>query len=449
MGKLLADITPLRESPDFRRLWLGSAVSNLGSQLTLVAVSLEVYRLTQDSLYVGLLSIFALVPLVLGGLLGGSIADAHDRRRVALLATTVLWLTTAALALQAWLEVGNVWLLYVLVAVQSGAQAINQPARSAIIPMLVRKELLPAANALSMISFGLAMTAGPLLAGVLVAWVGFGWTYTLDVASFVFAFWALLKLPPMPPGKEAHRAGLRSVVEGFRFLGTRPNLRMTFVIDLVAMIFAQPRALMPAIGAVMIGGGEATVGILLASTAVGAFLAGLFSGPLGGVRRQGSAVVWSVMGWGASIAGFGLVVVLAGRSGEAGVTLWLLPAALCCALAGISDSVSAVFRTTILQAATPDHLRGRLQGVFVVVVAGGPRIGDMLAGGGTKLLSEGWVLLLGGLLCIAVAWAAGPLAVGFPEVRRAEPRSVAAAGAGISRGQELREEAQCIITTTD
>jgi ENTS family enterobactin (siderophore) exporter len=413
VGKLLADITPLRESPDFRRLWLGSAVSNLGSQLTLVAVSLEVYRLTQDSLYVGLLSIFALVPLVLGGLLGGSIADAHDRRRVALLATTVLWLTTAALALQAWLEVGNVWLLYLLVAVQSGAQAINQPARSAIIPMLVRKELLPAANALSMISFGLAMTAGPLLAGVLVAWVGFGWTYTLDVASFVFAFWALLKLPPMPPGKEAHRAGLRSVVEGFRFLGTRPNLRMTFVIDLVAMIFAQPRALMPAIGAVMIGGGEATVGVLLASTAVGAFLAGLFSGPLGGIRRQGSAVVWSVMGWGASIAGFGLVVVLAGRSGEDGVTLWLLPAALCCALAGISDSVSAVFRTTILQAATPDHLRGRLQGVFVVVVAGGPRIGDMLAGGGTKLLSEGWVLLLGGLLCIAVAWLVARWQSGF------------------------------------
>jgi ENTS family enterobactin (siderophore) exporter len=360
VAKLLADLTPLRESPDFRRLWLGSAVSNLGSQLTLVAVSLEVYRLTQDSLYVGLLSIFALVPLVLGGLLGGSIADAHDRRRVALLATSVLWLTTAALAAQAWLEVGNVWLLYVL-----------------------------------------------------VAWVGFGWTYTLDVVSFVFAFWALLKLPPMPPGKEAHRAGLRSVVEGFRFLGTRPNLRMTFVIDLVAMIFAQPRALMPAIGAVMIGGGEATVGVLLASTAVGAFLAGLFSGPLGGIRRQGSAVVWSVMGWGASIAGFGLVVVLAGRSGVDGVTWWLLPAALCCALAGISDSVSAVFRTTILQAATPDHLRGRLQGVFVVVVAGGPRIGDMLAGGGTKLLSEGWVLLLGGLLCIAVAWAVARWQSGF------------------------------------
>ncbi len=413
MGKLLADITPLRESPAFRRLWLGSAASALGSQLTLVAVSLEVYRLTQDSLYVGLLSIFALVPLVFGGLLGGSIADAHDRRTVALLASAALWLTTGALALQAWLQVGNVWLLYVLVAVQSGAQAINQPARSAIIPVLVRKELLPAANALSMMGFGLTMTAGPLLAGVLVASIGFAWTYTIDVASFAFVLWALLKLPAMPPGQQLHRAGLRSVVEGFRFLGTRPNLRMTFVIDLVAMILAQPRALLPAIGALMIGGGETTVGVLLAATAVGAFLAGLFSGPLGAVRAQGAAVVWSVMGWGASIAGLGLVVVLAGRSGAGGVTGWLVPAALCCALAGIADSVSAVFRTTILQSATPDRLRGRLQGVFVVVVAGGPRVGDMLAGGATRLLNEGWVLLAGGVLCAVLAWLVARWQSGF------------------------------------
>lgn len=413
MGKFLADITPLRESPAFRRLWLGTAASAVGSQLTLVAVSLEVYRLTQDSFYVGLLSIFALVPLILGGLLGGSIADAHDRRRVALLASSVLWLTTGCLALQAWLQVGNVWLLYALVAVQSGAQAINQPARSAIIPVLVRKELLPAANALSMMSMGLSMTAGPLLAGVLVSTIGFAWTYTIDVASFAFVVWALVKLPAMPPDRVTHRAGLRSVVEGFRFLGTRPNLRMTFVIDLIAMILAQPRALLPAIGALMIGGGEATVGILLAATAVGAFLAGLFSGPLGRVRAQGTAVVWSVMGWGASVAGLGLVVVLAGRSGGAGVTAWLIPAALCCALAGIADSVSAVFRTTILQSAAPDHLRGRLQGVFVVVVAGGPRVGDLLAGGATKLLSEGWVLLAGGVLCAVAAWLVARWQSGF------------------------------------
>jgi ENTS family enterobactin (siderophore) exporter len=287
VGKLLADITPLKESPAFRRLWISSAVSAVGSQLTLVAVSLEVYRLTQDSLYVGLLAVFALVPLVIGGLLGGSIADSHDRRRVALLATTVLWLTIGLIALQSWLHLGNVWVLYFLVAVQSGAQAINQPARSAILPMLIRQELLPAANALSMMSFGLALTAGPLLAGVLVAWLGFAWTYAIDFASFAFVLWAVYRLPPLPPSGSPSRAGIQSVVEGFRFLGTRPNLRMTFVIDLIAMILAQPRALMPAIGALMIGGGEATVGVLLASTAVGAFLAGLFSGPLGGIRLAG------------------------------------------------------------------------------------------------------------------------------------------------------------------
>ena len=413
MGKLLADITPLRESPAFRRLWLGSAVAAVGSQLTLVAVSLEVYRLTQDSFYVGLLGIFALVPLVFGGLLGGSIADAHNRRTVVLLASSVMWLTTGAIALQSWLELANVWILYALVALQSAAQSINQPARSAILPTLIRNGLLPAANALSMMSFGLAMTIGPLLAGVLVAWVGFGWTYTIDFICFAGVLWAVFRLPSMPPSGSAGRAGIRSVIEGFRFLSTRPNLRMTFIIDLIAMILAQPRALMPAIGALMIGGGEATVGILLASTAVGAFLAGLFSGPLGQVRWQGSAVVWSVMGWGASIAGFGAVVLLAGRTDGGGATLWLIPAALCCAMAGIADSISAVFRNTILQAAAPDHLRGRLQGVFIVVVAGGPRVGDLLAGGGTKIFSEGWVLLLGGVLCIGAAWLAAQLQPGF------------------------------------
>ena len=413
VGKLLADVTPLRESPAFRRLWLGSAVSAVGSQLTLVAVSLEVYRLTQDSFYVGLLGIFALVPLVIGGLMGGSIADAHDRRRIALLATSVLWLTTGLIALQAWVQLGNVWVLYLLVALQSGAQAINQPARSAIIPTLIRKELLPAANALSMLTLGLAMTAGPLLAGLLVAWLGFGWTYTIDFVSFAFVLWAVYRLPPMPPTGGHSKAGIRSVIEGFRFLGTRPNLRMTFIIDLIAMVLAQPRALLPAVAALMIGGGEATVGILLACTAVGAFLAGLFSGPLGSVRRQGTAVVVSVMGWGASIGAFGLVVLLAGPTPDGAVTLWLLPAAVCCVLAGIADSISSVYRNTILQAAAPDHLRGRLQGVFIVVVAGGPRIGDLLAGGATKILNEGWVLLLGGALCIAGALLAAKLQPGF------------------------------------
>ena len=402
MPRLLADLTPLRESRDFRRLWTGTALSAVGTQLTLVAVSLEVYELTQSSLYVGMLGVVGLVPLVLAGLYGGSVVDAYDRRKVALFSAVVLWLTTIGIAVQAWLGLQNVWLLFALVAVNAGAGGLNHPARSAIIPRLIRTELLPAANALSMITFGLAMAVGPLLAGVLVGQVGYGWTYTIDVVTFTAAMCALYRLDPMPPVGQVQKAGLKSVLEGFTFLGTRPNIRMTFIVDLAAMVLAQPRALLPAIGALMLGGGAETVGILLAATAAGAFLAGLFSGPLGLVRRQGLAVMWSVVAWGLSVAAFGVVVVLAGEHDGGGVSPWLLPAALAMGAAGIADSISGVFRSTILQAATPDAMRGRLQGVFVVVVAGGPRLGDLVSGIDASLLGEGWAAVAGGLACVAV-----------------------------------------------
>jgi ENTS family enterobactin (siderophore) exporter len=400
--QLLADLTPLRLSPAFRRLWIGSALSAVGSQLTLVAVSLQVYALTGSSFAVGLLGLFALVPLVLAGLYGGAIADSRDRRQVALASSAVLWLSTVAIAAQAWAGLDNVWVLYVLVAVHSGAGGINQPARGAIIPKLVGTKLLPAANSLSMVTFGISQMVGPLLGGVLVAQVGYAWTYSIDVLTFLAALWSVYRLPSIPPEGGHAKAGIRSVVEGFRFLGTQPNVRMTFLIDLVAMVLAAPRALLPAIGAALIGGGEATVGILLAATALGAFLAGLFSGPLGRIHRQGVAVFWAVVGWGASIALFGAVVLAAG-GGTTAASGWLWVAAACMALAGMSDAVSAVFRTTILQTATPDHLRGRLQGVFVVVVAGGPRLGEMVSGGAAAALGEGLTLVLGGLACVGLA----------------------------------------------
>lgn len=397
-------MTPLRESPDFRRLFFGMSLSAVGTQLTLVAVSLEIYALTQSSLYVGLLGLFALLPLVVAGLYGGSVIDAYDRRRVALISAFVLWGTTIAIAVQAWMGVENIWLLYGLIAIQSGAAGINQPARTAIIPRLVRPELLPAANALTMVTFGIGMTLGPLLAGVLVAQVGYGWTYTIDVVTFTAALWALFRLPAMRPEGEVNKAGIKSVVEGFRFLATRPNIRMTFLVDLAAMVMAQPRALLPAIGAIMIGGGELTVGILLGSVALGAVLAGLFSGPLGHVRRQGAAVLWSIVAWGLCVSSFGVVVVLAGRTDHTGMSMWIIPAALIMVMSGISDSVSSVFRTTILQSATPDAMRGRLQGVFIVVVAGGPRLGDMVAGTEASFIGEGWAAVVGGLLCILLVF---------------------------------------------
>lgn len=187
-------------------------------------------------------------------------------------------------------------LLYALVALHSGASGINQPTRGAIIPALVGLKLVPAANALNMMTFSVAMMAGPVLGGVLVASVGYAWTYSIDVVTFLAALYAVWRLPSLPPqraeGEAAPtgRVGVRSVVEGLRFLGSRPNLRMTFLADIVAMATAFPRALLPAVGGVVLGGGEAAVGVLLAAMAAGAFLAGLFSGPFTRLHAQGWGV---------------------------------------------------------------------------------------------------------------------------------------------------------------
>ena len=408
MARLLLDITPLRVSPAYRRLWLGNTLAYVGTQLTLVAVSLEVFALTGSSFAVGLLGLAALVPLVVAGLYGGAIADRHDRRRVALTSSAVMWLTTVGIAAQAWAGLESVPVLYALVALHSGASGINQPTRGAIIPALVGLPLVPAANALNMMTFSVAMMVGPMLGGVLVAAVGYAWTYSIDVVTFLAALYAVWRLPSLPPQRaetataSGTRWGLASVVEGLRFLGSRPNLRMTFLADIVAMTTAFPRALLPAIGAVVLGGGEAAVGVLLAAMAAGAFLAGLFSAPFTRLHAQGWGVYVSILVWGGAVAAFGGVVWWAQSlpDGDPRLTLAFALAALCMAVGGAADSLSGVFRGSILQSATPDHLRGRLQGVFVVVVAGGPRLGELLTGGASVGLGEGPTLLAGGVLCM-------------------------------------------------
>ena len=419
MPRLLADLTPLKVSPDFRRLWAGNVLSAVGTQLTLTAVALEVFALTGSSFAVGMLGLAALVPLIVAGLYGGAVADQFDRRRVALGSSFVMWLTTVGIAAHAWAGWESVALLYALTAVHSAASGVNQPTRGAIIPALVGRRLLPAANALNMMTFSVAMMAGPLLGGVLVASIGYAWTYSVDVVTFLAALYALWRLPAMPPEREEgedaapRRVGISSVVEGLRFLATRPNLRMTFLADIVAMATAFPRALIPAIGAMMLGGGEAAAGLLLAALAAGAFLAGLFSGTFTRLDAQGRGVYVAIAVWGAAVAAFGVVVWWASGLPAGDVRLgWALAAsAVCMVVAGAADSVSAVLRTTILQSATPDRLRGRLQGVFVVVVAGGPRLGEMIQGGASLALGEGLTLIAGGVLCV----------VGVSLLMRAQP----------------------------
>ncbi|MCW2811376.1 MAG: transporter [Friedmanniella sp.] len=404
---LLLDLQPLRASPPFRRLLFGLGVSNLGTQLTVVAVGLQVYDITRSTLSVGVLGICALVPLIVLGLYGGALVDQYDRRRVALVASVALWVITLALALQAFLHVDSVLLLYGLVALQSAGFAVNNPARTAIIPRLIDPFLLPAANVLQTIAFNVALTAGPLLGALLVAGGGFGAAYALDAVLFSAALWALWRLPDLPPETMADgvpvRRGLASVVEGLRYLATRPNVRMTFLVDLIAMIFAMPRVLFPAVGVVFLGGGAATTGLLSAAYAAGAVLAGVFSGGLVGMRRQGRVITLSIVAFGLAVSGFGLVLVSAGAHSPTRVLVVGLAAAMAfLAVAGGADSISAVFRQTILQSATPDHMRGRLQGVFIVVVAGGPRLGDLVLGTGSSWVGEAWTAVAGGLVCVVL-----------------------------------------------
>ena len=383
------DLTPLRESKPYRRLLLGEAVSVTGTQIAAVAVMLQVYEITRSAVAVGMVGVAGLLPLIVFGLYGGAIADAFDRRKLVLLTTCGQLMLAVVLVGQAVAGLERVWLLYLVVAAQSGLFAIDSPARQAFVPRLLPRHLLPAANALKQVEFNLAVTVGPVLAGVLVARFGYGAAYGLDALSFLVALGAVRGLPGMAPEGGGRKAGTASVLEGLAFLRTRQVLLMTFVVDLVAMVFAMPRALFPALAEQVYGGGPQTAGLLYSSLAAGALVGALFSGWFGRIHRHGVAVLLAISGWGVAITLFGTTDIL-----------WL--GMLFLAAAGIADMVSAVFRTAILQAAAPDEMRGRLGGVFIVVVAGGPRIGDARAGGGAELVGLQGASVAGGLAVVGI-----------------------------------------------
>lgn len=395
------DLTPLRRSAAYRRLWLGLGISNIGQQMTAVAVGLQVYDLTGSSLMVGLVGLFQLIPLIGFGLYGGTLSDAFDRRKVGIVSALGMWIASIAFLAQSLAGLGNVWVLYAIVAVHSSFFAVGGPARGAIIPRIVPEALLPAANALGSMTWSLGFALGPLIGGVVVAATGtVSSAYLIDVIAYGVVVWAMWRLPSLPPqptvSGERPTYGWAAVREGFAFLRGKRNLQMTFYEDLIAMVFGMPRALFPAIAAQWYGGTTAqvalTLGLLSAAPAVGALVSSVLSGPVGRVRWQGRAIVIAIVIWGVAITAFGLV-------------RWLPLALLFLAVAGAADNVSAIFRMTILQAATPDEYRGRLQGVFTVVVAGGPRAGDVEAGAVAAAFGETVSVLSGGIATVVLATA--------------------------------------------
>ncbi|MFH8519781.1 MFS transporter [Streptomyces gelaticus] len=386
--RIFADLTPLRSSPDYRRLWFGNTVSWIGQGMTSLAVSLQVYDITGSALSVGLIGFCSFLPLVVFGLYGGAVADTIDRRKLGLASSAgsfVLSLVLVAITLAGVEQVG---LLYAIVGLQAACFAVNAPARSSMIARLLPPEQLPAANALTSMTGTTGTLVGPMLGGLVVGWWGYRAAYTVDALTFTASLYAMWRLPAMLPERKEGAGDKRaSVADGLRFLGTRPNLRMTFFTDLCAMLLAHPRALFPVVAVLWYGGDAKTTGLLVAAPALGALLGGVFSGWLGRIRRHGLAVLLAVACWGTAIALFGLTR-----------QLWL--GLLFLALAGCADTTSMVFRNTMLQAAVPDEMRGRLQGVFIVVVAGGPRLGDFLAGSVADLTSPALAVTGGGIACV-------------------------------------------------
>jgi MFS family permease len=399
--RFFADTTPLR-TPDFRRLWLAGIVTVIGGNLTIFAVPVQLYALTQNSAYVGLSGLFALVPLVVFGLWGGAWADAMDRRLLLIIASCGLAVASVMLWLQAALELNNVWVVLCLLSVQQAFYAINSPTRAAAIPRMLPGDQLPAANSLNMTVMQFGAIVGPLLAGVMLRWVDLSTLYLIDAITCTLPIWATFRLAPMPPTNGNQGSGfgaVRSIFEGFRYLAGNRVVLMSFVVDLIAMIFGMPRALFPQMAHESFGGpveGGTTMALLAAAIAAGAVAGGVFSGWLPRIRRQGLAVVVAIVVWGAAMIGFGLAGGLA--HGTAGMVLWIALAFL--AIGGAADMVSSAFRNTILQQAASDDVRGRLQGVFTVVVAGGPRLADAAHGGAAAVVGTTVAAAGGGVLVV-------------------------------------------------
>jgi MFS family permease len=405
MRSFLPDIAPLRASRDYRLLFFGQLISQAGTALRLVAVPYQIYLLTGSTLAVGLLGLFSAVPLIALSLWGGVIADRVDRRRMLVVTNSCLALTSVVLALATQLGSATVPVLFLLTAVGSGFSALDRPARAALAPSLVERRLIPAAMALNQTQFQLALVVGPAIAGLIIARFGLALAYWIDVATYLVAIVALLLMRvPRRDVTVVHAAPIRALVEGTAFLWSRPLLLATMFVDFFAMFFGVSRAVMPYFADRVFQVGPEGLGLLYAAPGVGATVVAFTSGWTSGVRRQGIGILAAVAIFGLAVATFGLLPPSAFLFGLA-----LL------AVAEGADTVSAIFRSTILQVETPDALRGRVSSINLVFVAGGPQLGQVESGVIAELWSPEAAVVTGGLACVGVVVAAHAL---VPQVAR-------------------------------
>ncbi|MET9339032.1 MFS transporter [Nonomuraea sp. NPDC003804] len=398
----LLDISPLRTSPAFRRLWIGTAAIRFSGQMAVVAVLYQVWELTHNPLWTGAIGVATAVPTTVLGLFGGTIADTFDRRPVVLLTSLGAIVAAALLAVQAIAGIGSAPLVLALVAVQTSCTALGWASRRAFIPTLLPKSQVSAGVALDLLAFQVAMLGGPALAGVLLATWGPTWVYAVDALAILLSLYGVARLPSMRPEGGSARAGLRATGAGVVFLWRRPALRGVLAADLAATVLAIPVALFPIINQERFGGDPHTLGLFLTAVAVGGTASAMLSGAVTNATRPGAVMLGAVGIWGLAMAGFGLFDSLAG-------TL------ICLAIAGAADNVSVTSGGTLVQLETPDGFRGRINSAQYAVGAGGPGIGDARAGLVASLTSASAAAISGGLACVL---AVAVIAVTHPAMRR-------------------------------
>jgi MFS family permease len=402
LGLLAPDTSALRESRDLRLVILGNFVSGMGTQATLVALPYQIYTESHSALLVGLVGAVELVPLIISALLGGALADRMDRRTLLLLDQIGLVLVAGALAAVSFAGDPAIPVLYALAGLLAGVSALQNVVRSAIVPTLVRRELMRSALALNYGLYQLTMVIGPGLGGLVIAALGVGAAYTIDAVSCLAMVFAVIAIAPQPPsGVEKHETVRRSIADGLRFVRGNQALLGSFAIDLVAMTFGMPRALFAVLSVSVYHAGASGTGVLYSAVSLGATVAAVTTGWLSHTRRLGLVVIWAVTAWAVAITLTGLAS-----------SLWIAAALLM--VAGAADSVSAVCRTTINQTVTPDHMRGRMSSVFSLVVTSGPRLGDIESGVVAGATSPRFSVASGGLACLV---GVGLVMIAFPALK--------------------------------
>ena len=398
-SRLRADVTPLRESRDFRLLYASRTITALGTQATEVALLVQARQLTGSTFAVGLLGAVEVVPLVVFGLYGGVLADRFDRRRLMVWCEATLGVCAALLMLNALAPRPMIWPLFVVTGLMMAAAALQRPSLDASIPRVIPRDQLIAASALMSMSMNVDVIAGAALGGVLAAGPGPQWVYGLDTVSFAASFcflWLVRPLPAVTGEQSPAGPGLRSILDGLAYARGRPDLLGSYLADLAAMILAYPNALFPFMAAELHA--DWAVGLMFAAPSVGAIAVTVVSGWMSRVRRHGLAIAAAAAAWGLLITGFGLAP-------DIGVAL------ACLVLAGAADMVSGIFRAALWNQTIPDALRGRLAGVELLSYGIGPSVGQIRAGAVAGVTSARFSLASGGLLC---AGAVGLVCLALP-----------------------------------